>query len=180
MCKARVLTVFQFPKHAGIHVSCYLAYFSQLLRDLGVENETSISNSCDGDVTLEVRLLSGIEKLPAIPNALKCFLTFLYDSEFDITTSTDADHAVKQLCGVVLHTRGQLTLSALPLCDLNQYEKRQTIEGMESARRAEAQSGLLHTAPGDEIWRVFGARARLRGEDVRMLFRALKRRNGGL
>jgi hypothetical protein len=102
--------VFAFPEPLRSACEQYLLYFTQFLRDLGIDAEAGIREEA-GQVLFTVRPADGVSALGRIREALTVYLDFPSNPEFGSTVAEAGDVAARQLQANVLHLQSQVVLA---------------------------------------------------------------------
>ena len=101
---------FDFPPETRAACEQYLAYFSQFLRDLGIESDIQVKEEANR-VLFSVRPKDGIEALSAVREALSVFLKLPALSDHERHNLMSNDAAAIQLEANVQHLRSQILLA---------------------------------------------------------------------
>jgi hypothetical protein len=107
---AKIIQFFDFPEATRPACAQYLAYFSQFLRDLGIESETEVKEEASR-VLFMVTPKDGESALLAVREALTAYLQLPALADAERPTVGSNNVAVMQLESNVQHLRGQLLLA---------------------------------------------------------------------
>ena len=103
-----LMMVFDFPDEIRVPCEQYLLYFSQFLRDLGVEADASITEQA-GQIVFAVTPNNKYEALEKIRSALDLYLQLPSNP---IVSSSNESIAVQRLESTILRLRSDLKLAA--------------------------------------------------------------------
>ncbi|WP_017414153.1 hypothetical protein [Clostridium tunisiense] len=115
--------IFQFPSEIEPICKQYLVYFTQFLKDIGIEADSELKNE-SGKLLFSVTPTDKSEGLERIKEALNCYLNLPTSKEFELYGSNEI--AVQQLQANIMHLKSQLMLARSAI----QY-KDMTIESLQ-------------------------------------------------
>lgn len=103
-----IVMQFDFPEEVRVPCEQYLLYFSQFLRDLGVETETALTHEA-GQVLFTV---TPADKEQALDNIRAALDTYLHLPSNPVSESINESIAVQRLESNIFRLRGDLKLAA--------------------------------------------------------------------
>lgn len=147
-----LIRYFVFPPETKTACQQYLAYFSQFLRDIGIESDTQIKEEANR-ILFSVTPKDGVEALGAVREALTAYLQLPALSDVADKMSAATDIANMQLQSTILHLQSQLMLAkaSMQMQSSTIEAKNQTIDAQIATIRAlEIAGGQVNRQPDTE------------------------------
>lgn len=141
--KSSDVSIFKFPPEIKTACEQYLIYFTQFLKDIGIEATADLTNE-NNKVLFSVTPKDKTEGLERIKDALLVYLNLPSAPGIEVYQSQDI--AVQQLQSNIMHLKGQLMLakSTIQLKDatiealqLTNYQYRSALDTMNSKKDSE-------------------------------------------
>lgn len=108
--KDTLVTLFKFPSEVATACEQYLIYFSQFLKDLGIDANVGIRHEASS-VLFSVTPTTGAEALDNVRQALDIYLSLPSAPHRDNVAGESRDIAVQQLQANIYHLKSQVILS---------------------------------------------------------------------